>query len=188
MVVLSLLAFVSLALSAAALAPLPTEDFKRAGLSDAFVRTSLDARAKCTINETYPAPTLPSLLDLVKRNAFVERRGTELFLAGEPFRIVGPNIYWLGLDENVGIAFPSKDRVLGAMATVSAMRGTVIRGHTLGVSVGLPLSLEPKLDVFHDDAYEAVDFAILAARVYGLKLMIPLTDNVRLCTSCSMQL
>lgn len=30
-----------------------------------------------------------------------ERVGTQLTLAGEPFRIVGPNVYWLGLDENV---------------------------------------------------------------------------------------
>lgn len=59
------------------------------------------------------------------------------------------------------------------------MRGTVVRGHTLGVSFGTPLSVEPALDVFNDKAYEAIDFAILVARIYGIKLLIPLVDNVR---------
>ncbi|KZV94211.1 glycoside hydrolase [Exidia glandulosa HHB12029] len=156
-------------------APLPYEVFERAGIP----RAVLDARAKCAINETFPPPTLPSALDLLKRDSFVTRKGTELFLVNEPFRIVGPNIYWLGLDENVvpNPSWPSKSRVLEAMGVVSAMHGTTIRGHTLGVSVGLPLSIEPALDVFNEEAYESVDFAILAARVYGLKLMIPLTDN-----------
>ena len=58
------------------------------------------------------------------------------------------------------------------------MHGTVIRGHTLGISFGTPLSVETSLDVFNDQAYEAIDFAILAARIYGIKLLIPLVDNV----------
>jgi mannan endo-1,4-beta-mannosidase len=58
------------------------------------------------------------------------------------------------------------------------MRGTVIRGHTLGISVGTPLSIEPALNQWNDKAYEIIDFAILAARLYGIKLLIPLTDNV----------
>jgi hypothetical protein len=78
------------------------------------------------------------------------------------------------------------------------MRASAIRGHTLGISFGNPLSIEPSLDVFNDAAYESVDFAIAAARVYGIKvslsfspslfqpyrlllqLLIPLVDNVRL--------
>lgn len=63
------------------------------------------------------------------------------------------------------------------------MRGTVIRGHTLGISVGTPLSIEPSLNQWNDKAYEAIDFAILAARLYGIKLLIPLTDNVSNLTS-----
>lgn len=175
-------ALIVLALASATvsgLTPLPIDDFNHVGLSDAFVHRTLDARAKCTINETYPVSTLPSAVDLLKRNAFVTRQGSQLFLLDEPFRMVGTNIYWLGVDENVipNPAYPSKTRVLEAMGTVSAMHWTTIRAHTLGVSFGFPLSLEPDLDVFNEDAYEAVDFAILAARVYGIKLMIPLTDN-----------
>jgi hypothetical protein len=62
--------------------------------------------------------------------------------------------------------------------TPQAMRGTAIRGHTLGVSFGNPLSIEPSLGTFNPAAYEAIDFAIAAARVYGIKLLIPLVDNV----------
>ena len=58
------------------------------------------------------------------------------------------------------------------------MHATAIRGHTLGVSFGNPLSIEPALDVWNDDAYESIDFAILVARIYGIKLLIPLVDNV----------
>lgn len=126
-----------------------------------------------------PGPTWPSTYDLLKRNAFVTREGSSLYLLGKEFRMVGPNIYWLGLDENVipNPSYPSRTRVLEVMADVSAMRGTVIRGHTLGISVGTPLSIEPSLNQWNDKAYEAIDFAILAARLYGLKLLIPLTDN-----------
>lgn len=50
------------------------------------------------------------------------------------------------------------------------MRGTAVRGHTLGISIGNPLSVEPELDVFNESAYETIDFAITVARVYGIKV------------------
>lgn len=52
------------------------------------------------------------------------------------------------------------------------MRGTAVRGHTLGISVGNPLSVEPELDVFTEAAYESIDFAITAARIYGIKVRV----------------
>lgn len=55
---------------------------------------------------------------------------------------------------------------------IQVMRGTTVRGHTLGISVGNPLSVEPSLDVFNDAAYESIDFAITVARVYGIKVRI----------------
>lgn len=131
------------------------------------------------LNVTFPESTFPSTQDLLKRNYFVERENTKLKLVGKDFRIVGANAYWLGLDENVipDPSYPSKRRVMEVMGIVSAMRGTTIRSHTLGISVGNPLSIEPSLDVFNDAAYESIDFAILAARIYGIKLLIPLVDN-----------
>ncbi len=92
-------------------------------------------------------------------------------------------------------AYPSKQRVLEAFADVSVsdgdacfirgfidfvsfmimqvMRGSTVRGHTLGISVGNPLSVEPTLDVFNNAAYASIDFAITAARVYGIKVSSP---------------
>ncbi|KLO17386.1 glycoside hydrolase [Schizopora paradoxa] len=137
----------------------------------------------CAFNDTsggvFTGPASPSAKDLLKRNSFVTREGTSLQLLGEPFRMVGANIYWLGLDENVipDPSYPSKQRVLEAFADVSVMRGSTVRGHTLGISVGNPLSVEPSLDFFNDAAYESIDFAITVARVYGIKLLIPLIDN-----------
>ena len=59
------------------------------------------------------------------------------------------------------------------------MRGTAVRGHTLGISVGNPLSVEPTLDVFNEAAYESIDFAITVARVYAIKVCnIPLLSPV----------
>ncbi|KZT56048.1 glycoside hydrolase family 5 protein [Calocera cornea HHB12733] len=128
---------------------------------------------------TFAGPTLPSITDLLKRGAFVERSGTGLKLLGEDFRMVGTNVYWLGLDENVipDPSYPSKTRVIEVMGIVSAMRGTVIRAHTLGISFGNPLSVMPGPDTFNEAAYEPIDFAILMARIYGIKLQIPLVDN-----------
>ena len=48
-----------------------------------------------------------------------------------------------------------------------------MRGHTLGVSFGNPLSVEPSLDEFNDAAYKSIDFAIAAARLYGIKVRAP---------------
>ncbi|KAH8118194.1 glycoside hydrolase [Phellopilus nigrolimitatus] len=175
---------------------LPSDLSELTGLSDSQLKQllyidapsfSLEARAtNCSSNDTaggvFPGPTVPTTNDLLKRNAFVTREGTKLQLLGEDFRIVGSNIYWLGLDENVipDPSYPSRTRVLEAFADVSVMRGTAVRGHTLGISVGNPLSVEPSLDVFNEDAYDSIDFAILAARFIrnqGSCLLIPLVDN-----------
>ncbi|TFY81777.1 hypothetical protein EWM64_g2234 [Hericium alpestre] len=183
----TLVPIVLAAVAAAGIVKIPMEISERSGLSDAQIRslvTPLDVRAAdCPVNITdggvFPGPDTPTAQALLSRNSFVTRQGTKLKLLGKDFRMVGTNIYWLGLDENVipDPAYPSKTRVLEAFADVSVMHGTTVRGHTLGISVGNPLSVEPSLDVFNDDAYESIDFAILAARLYGIKLLIPLVDN-----------
>ncbi|GAA5848735.1 hypothetical protein JCM9279_002928 [Rhodotorula babjevae] len=114
--------------------------------------------------------------------SFVRRNGSRLALDGAEFKVVGPNVYWLGLDENVdpSPSYPSKGRVLEAMAVASAMGATTIRSTSLGVSFGTGLSIENALGQFKpegDPAWDAIDFALLAARAYGLRLVIPLTDQ-----------
>ena len=59
------------------------------------------------------------------------------------------------------------------------MGGTTVRAHTLGVSVGNPLSVEPSLDEFNEEAYLAIDFAIVAAKLYGLKVCTFYLDKLR---------
>lgn len=109
---------------------------------------------------------------------FIERSGSQLLLNGNIFRFSGANIYWLGLDENVGgINYPTAFRVDDALATAKEMGATVVRSHTLGISVGCSLCIEPSLGVFNESAFQHVDYAIAAAKKYGLHLIIPLTDN-----------
>ncbi|OAA68738.1 Glycoside hydrolase, subgroup, catalytic core [Niveomyces insectorum RCEF 264] len=123
------------------------------------------------------------------RNLPVVREGSRLLLGGRPWKAVGPNVYWLGLDENVTppagapfyaptrASYPTKGRITEIMATVRALGGTAIRAHTLGVSTGNPLSVWPTARATNADAFEAIDWAVHQARVYGLRLLVPLTDN-----------
>ena len=69
-------------------------------------------------------------------NTFVVRSGSQLLLKGKPFRFSGANIYWLGLDENVdGLDYPTTFRVDDALATAKEMGATVVRSHSLCISV-----------------------------------------------------
>lgn len=57
------------------------------------------------------------------------------------------------------------------------MGAKAIRGHTLGVSTGNPLSLEPSLNTWNEAAFGTIDWAVYQAGTHGIKLQIPLTDN-----------
>jgi hypothetical protein len=112
--------------------------------------------------------------------SFVTRNGSQLFLNGEPFRFSGPNMYWLGLDENVPpgtVAYPTLFRIEDGLRTAAGMGARVVRSHTLGISTGNPLSFEPALDQWNHGALHTIDYAVHCANKFGLKLVIPLTDN-----------
>lgn len=120
----------------------------------------------------------PTTSPVTTNGGFVSRSGAQLLLDGKPFRFAGANIYWLGLDENVGgVNYPTAFRVDDALQAAKEMGATVIRSHTLGISVGCALCVEPSLDTFNAAALEHIDYAIKAARENGLKLIIPLVDN-----------
>lgn len=73
------------------------------------------------------------------RDLPVTRSGSVLLLDGKPWKAVGPNVYWLGLDENVvppagepfyartKASYPHRGRTTEIMAVVKAMGGTMIR-------------------------------------------------------------
>ncbi|GAC1504350.1 MAG: hypothetical protein NVS2B12_16950 [Ktedonobacteraceae bacterium] len=107
---------------------------------------------------------------------FVTRSGTHLLLDGNQFRFAGANIYWLGLDDGAQ-TYPTPFRIEDALTTANEMGLTVVRAHSLGVSVGCSLCVEPSLGVFNSTAFQHIDYAIQAAKAHGLHLIIPLTDN-----------
>ncbi|KAI1428366.1 glycoside hydrolase superfamily [Xylaria sp. FL1777] len=119
----------------------------------------------------------------------VVREASRLLVDGKQWKAVGPNVYWLGLDENVipptgepydpstHSSYPTKERVTEVMAMVSALGGTMIRTHTLGVSTGNPLSIWPKKGVVNEEAFKIIDWAVYQAGLYGVRLLVPLVDN-----------
>lgn len=114
--------------------------------------------------------------------SFVIRNGNALTVDGVPFRVVGTNVYWLGLDADNGgsvggVHYPTHFAVDDALDTALAMGANVVRSHTLGISTGCTHCLEPKLGTFNDAAFASIDYAIHAARQRGIRLIIPLTDG-----------
>jgi mannan endo-1,4-beta-mannosidase len=121
--------------------------------------------------------TLTRIAGSTWKTGFVRRDGTRLVLDGHTFRYGGANIYWLGLDQNVGgIAYPTRFRIDDALETAKDMGATVVRAQTLGISTGNPLSLEPSLGRFNPRAFGPIDYSIYRAGQLGLRLNIPLTD------------
>lgn len=119
----------------------------------------------------------------------VVRKGTELQLGGKRWTASGANVYWLGLEENVlpppdqpyyeplKASYPTHGRITEAMNILVTMGARTIRSQTLGVSVGNPLSLQPSLGTFNDDAFDPIDWAVYQARTHGLRIFPPLVDN-----------
>ncbi|MBG0563736.1 carbohydrate binding domain-containing protein [Actinoplanes aureus] len=109
---------------------------------------------------------------------FVTRDGTQLKIGDRQFRFAGTNIYWLGLDENVGgVDYPTYFRIRDALDTAKAMGMTVVRSHMF-VSSGHPKTLLPSKEAgYNDEAFRATDYAIAYAGKIGLRLIVPLTDN-----------
>ncbi|MEU4423602.1 cellulase family glycosylhydrolase [Actinoplanes sp. NPDC024001] len=112
------------------------------------------------------------------RNPFVTRDGSTLEVGGKPFRFAGTNIYWLGLDENVGgIDYPTFFRIRDALDTAKTMGLTVVRSHMLASS-GHPKTILPATTgPLNEEAFRTVDYAIAYAGKLGLRLILPLTDN-----------
>ncbi|QEO14438.1 cellulase family glycosylhydrolase [Agromyces intestinalis] len=113
--------------------------------------------------------------------ALVTREGSRLLLDGRPFRFSGANIYWLGLDENVGgIAYPTTFRIEDAIDTARDLGVTVIRSH-LATSTSQgganPLAVMPAIDEWNDAAFDSIDHALAYGGDGGMRFILPLTDE-----------
>jgi mannan endo-1,4-beta-mannosidase len=190
MAIKNILSFAVLSL-AASVPTLPREDPTKIQPIAPFVSSIFPQNLPLTpqILATYLEPTTT----LYARNSYVCREGTSLRLLGDLWTASGANVYWLGLDENVipparepfyapfNASYPTKGRTTEVMQTLVMMGAKLIRAHTLGVSVGNPLSLSPALGVYNDAAFEPMDWAIFQARQHGLRIIAPLTDDYVSC-------
>lgn len=107
---------------------------------------------------------------------FITRSGNLLKNGATTFTYAGTNIYWLGILEQ-GPRYPTHTEIDDALATVVEMGGRVIRSQSLGMPVGIPLSIEPSQNVFNDAAFEPIDYTISQCAALGLRLIIPLCDG-----------
>ncbi|KAJ3574776.1 hypothetical protein NPX13_g4253 [Xylaria arbuscula] len=138
-----------------------------------------------TFAGTIAVPPLPRSAQLSP----VVREGSKLLVDGKQWKAVGPNVYWLGLDENIippagepydpltHSSYPTKERITEVMAVVNALGGTMIRSHTLGANIGNPLTIWPEEGVVNSEAFNSIDWAVYQAGVYGVRLLVPLVDN-----------
>ena len=153
----------------------------QAAAAAAPVHRSSDAAAAARI-ELIPAVSAVS--SIPSRSGFVTRSGHSLYLGGSLFRFAGADEYYLGLDDNLrdsagNPTYPTHARIDSALNAAVATGATVVRSHTLGISVGCAVCLEPRAGVFQDQALASADYAIYRAGQLGLHLIIPLTDQWR---------
>ncbi|WP_061016449.1 CIA30 family protein [Microbacterium sp. CCH5-D1] len=114
-------------------------------------------------------------------STFVQRDGSRLVLDGDTFRFSGPNIYWLGLDENVGgVDYPTAFRIADTLDAAARMGSTVVRTHMMtstGQDGANPLAIMPTIGEINEEAFATIDFAIAYAGTLGIRLILPLTDE-----------
>ncbi|GAA6037508.1 hypothetical protein JCM8097_008224 [Rhodosporidiobolus ruineniae] len=145
--------------------------------------TTTASASTCAPTYTGAATTIRGTGTLPKPTAFVKRSGTDLTLSGRSYRIVGPNIYWLCQDENFGPigSYTDKGRVREALAIAVAMGANTIRVLSCGISVGTnngnTFNLEPTFNDFNLAALDIRDYVLYAAREYGIRVIMTMTDN-----------
>jgi len=130
---------------------------------------------------------LPAAAQSAHSEDFVQRAGTKLTLSGEPFRYSGPNIEWLGLEgygphDPMGPRYPSRFEIDDAFATAAEMGARVARAQTMGDTVGCALCIEPELGQFSEAGFQASDYALVAAKRNGMRIIITLIGD---CATCN---
>ena len=133
-------------------------------------------------------PSVRAEAQTVHPEDFVERAATKLTLNGAPFRYAGPNIEWLGLEgygphDPLGPRYPSHFEIDDAFATAAEMGARVVRAQTMGDTVGCALCVEPEQGKFNEAAFQASDYALVAAKRNGIRIIITLMGD---CATCSL--
>jgi len=141
----------------------------------------LGSLAPLTPHQAEAASAAPRAEWTTQNTEFVTRDASRLQLGGETFRASGANIYWLGLDENVGgVDYPTFFRIKDTLDSAHRAGITVVRSH-MGTSTGQDdantLALMPSLGEYDDDAFATIDFAVAYAGSLGIRLILPLTDE-----------
>lgn len=142
----------------------------------------LAAAVTVTLLPALATPAAAAPADWTSLNtSFVERDGSRLVLDGETFRFSGPNIYWLGLDENVGgVDYPTAFRIADTLDAAARMGSTVVRTHMMtstGQDGANPLAIMPSIGQLNEEAFATIDFAVAYAGKLGIRLVLPLTDE-----------
>jgi len=110
------------------------------------------------------------------------RQGSDLLVHGVKSRLSGINAYWVGLNDNVrdssgAPTFPRHSELTAAFFGMRAMGASLVRAHTVGISAGTPRSFATAAGVYSDTNLDSADWAVYQAKLRGMLLMVPLTDQ-----------
>ncbi|BGP27823.1 hypothetical protein JCM10295v2_006801 [Rhodotorula toruloides] len=112
---------------------------------------------------------------LPKPSTFVKKtpNSNKLTLDGSPFTIVGPNIFWLCQGQDNG--------PIGNYTDTAMVREALAMAVALGANAATngtnPYNLESSLNTFNKAAWDIRDYVLYAAKQYGLRVILTLTDN-----------
>ncbi|KAM0754027.1 glycoside hydrolase [Meredithblackwellia eburnea MCA 4105] len=143
---------------------------------------TIEKRTTCAAKYAPGGTTITGTGTLPKPTTFVSKSGQGLVLDGKSYRIAGPNMYWLCNDENVAPVdyYTDKGRVREALAIAVAMGANTVRLTSCGTSTGSQYSIEPTRASFAAATaaqWDIHDYVIYAAGQYGLRVIMPLTDD-----------
>ncbi|KAK4701131.1 mannan endo-1,4-beta-mannosidase, partial [Phenoliferia sp. Uapishka_3] len=177
----------------------PSESSKKSSSSPAHSTAKPQVLVQCAQRMT-GATTISGTGTLPKPTSFVKTSGQTLSLDGKPFKIVGTSektlcpscvlyspfadLLMLCNDENVSVSpnnyYTDKGRIREALAIAVAMGANTIRVLSCGSSVASQYSIEPARSNFaaaNAAQWDTHDYVIFAAREYGLRVIITLTDD-----------
>ncbi|CAO2182914.1 unnamed protein product [Urochloa humidicola] len=109
----------------------------------------------------------------VRAASFVERRGHQLFLDGEPFYPNGWNSYWL-MDQ--AVESRSRDRVSRMFRAAAEMGLTVCRSWAFNDGAYNALQVSP--GHFDERVFKALDRVLVEAGRHGVRLILSLANNL----------